>query len=123
MRAVVGCVEQQHNRDRHQCNGSNKDTKHCTHSPDKNCHQKARKPPERHLRGLLGSSIGYIRQSNDTARAISPPNHVRYVAAMCQLRDVIPLEAATLRPVSYQHLRPRLDGHLLSLNGTAKFIA
>jgi hypothetical protein len=32
MRAVVGRVEQQHNRDRHQCNGSNKDTKHCTHS-------------------------------------------------------------------------------------------
>jgi len=74
-----------------------------------------KKPPERHLRGLLGSSIGYIRQLNDTARAISPPNHVRYVAAMCQLRDLIPLEAATLRPVSWQHLRPRLDGHLLRL--------
>jgi len=100
MRTMMRRVEQQHNRDRHQCNGSNKDTKHCTHSPSKNCHQKTRKPPERHLRGLLGSSIGYIRQSNDTVRAISPPNNVRYVAAMCQLRDLIPLEAPALLPVS-----------------------
>jgi hypothetical protein len=84
MRAVVGRVEQQHNRDRHQCNGSNKDTKHCTHSPDKNCHQKTRKPPERHLRGLLGSSIGYIRQFNDTALDISPRNRDQYVAAVRQ---------------------------------------
>ena len=93
MRTVVCRVDQQHNRDRHQCNGSNKDTKHCTHSPDKNCHQKTRKPPERHLRGLLGSSIGYIRQFNDTARAISPPNHVGYVAAVRRKRDLIPPES------------------------------
>ena len=61
--------------------------------PDKNCHQKTRKPPERHLRGLLGSSIGYIRQFNDTARAISPQNPVRYVAAVRRKRDLIPPES------------------------------
>ena len=88
MGAVVGRVEQQHSRDRHQCNGSNKDTKHCTHSPDKNCHQKTRKPPERHLRGLLGSSIGYIRQFNDTGLDISPRNRDQYVAAVRQWRDL-----------------------------------
>jgi hypothetical protein len=66
MRAVVGRVEQQHNRDRHQCNGSNKDTKHCTHSPDKNCHRKTRKPPERSSpRASCIVKVEYIRQPDD----------------------------------------------------------
>ena len=51
MRAVVARVEQQHNRDRHQCNGSNKDTKHCTHSSPTRIVTNRRGSPRRGISG------------------------------------------------------------------------
>jgi hypothetical protein len=67
MRTVVCRVKQQHNRNRRECNGSDKDTYHCTRNSRQEASPTTRKPPE-------GSSpeaswtveIGYIRQFNDT---------------------------------------------------------
>jgi hypothetical protein len=67
MRTVVCRVEQQHNRDRRQCNRTTKIRSTVCAILDKRFSPKTRKPPERSSPGASWIvEIRYIRQSNDT---------------------------------------------------------
>ena len=75
-----------------------------------------KKSPRRGISGgfldrQLGTSANYTIQLAQSRHPIMCGIWRRCVSCVI----LLPLEAATLRPVSWQHLRPRLDGHLLRL--------